>query len=166
MGNPVEQDGIRKHNLRAIDPRTPILEHGKHQIRSLETLDRDVTQARRENDIVGDDVVLEHLLERRLVDGLDDGADCFKGGVSRHEDCEVGNVEADGVRAREAKVDGELGGFERAVHGEVAGTVGEELKGGAKGEDGVDLVDGNAGAEFDVLMRRVSKRKKKNTHKL
>ena len=151
MRNTVEKNSVSINNLRAINPRTPILQNRKHQIRALETLNCNITQRSREDDIARNDVVLEHLLQRCLLRRFKNRSNGFECLVGRHEDGEVGDIEAGGFGAGEAEVDGELGGFESGVHGEVAGAVGEELEGRAEGEDRVNFVDGYAFAEHDVL---------------
>jgi hypothetical protein len=100
-------------------------------------------------------VVAENLAQRLLVCGRKHGSDLFEGFVSRHEDGEIRDVEASEVGAGFSEGKVQVCGLERGVHGEVASAVGEELEGSAEGEDGVDFVNGDAFAEFDVLLIQV-----------
>jgi hypothetical protein len=150
MRDTVEQDVVREDNLRAVDPSRTIRQHSEDQIRALQRRNSDIAQARREDDAAGDDVVLEHFLEGRQFRSLKHRPDVLERLVGGHENGEIGDVERRSFFA-EAKIEVQVCGSERGIHGEVARAVGEELEWGAEGEDGVDLVDCDAFAEFDVL---------------
>jgi hypothetical protein len=144
MRNTVEKNSVCINDLRTVDPRTPILKNRKDQIRTLETFDRDITQRSGEDDIARNDMVLEDFLQGCLVCRLEHGTYGLKGLIGRYENGKVGDVKTGGFRAGEAKVDGELGGFEGGVHGKVARAIGEELERCAKRQDCIDFVDGDA----------------------
>lgn len=152
MRHTIVQNGIRKCDPRAVDPCTTIWQYGENQISARHALDCDVAQARREDDIVGYDVVLKDSLEGSLVGGGEHRSYVFEGFVGGHEDGEVGDVEAGLVGSVEAKVDVQGGGLQCSVKSGVACTVGEELKGSAEGEYGIDFMNGDSLAELDVLV--------------
>ena len=156
MRHPIIQNRIHKRNLGSIHPRTAIRQHRKHQVLVRHTLHRYITQARREDDVFGYDVVFQHRLQRLFVCGGENGSDIFKRCVIRDENCKVGDVQPDLIGPVEPKVDGELGCLECAVHGGVASAVGEELEGGAKGKYRINLMNRNAFAEFDILVPTIS----------
>lgn len=151
--DPIVQDGVGERDPGVVDPGRSVRQHGEGQVRALQRLDRRAAPGRREDDVVGDEAIPKHLAERLRVGRRDHGADGLEGGVLGHEDGAVGNGEvADRlVGAGQAETEAQLGRLEGAAHGQVAGAVEEELERGAAGEDGVDLVDGDAVAQFDVL---------------
>ena len=151
MRDAVEQDVVGEDDLRAVDPSRTIWQDSEDQIRALQRRNSDVAQARREDNVAGDDVVLEHFLEGRQISCLKHRADVLERLVGGHENSEVGDVERGSFFA-EAKVEVQVCGSERGVHGEVTCAVGEELERGTEREDGVDFVDCDAFAEFDVLV--------------
>jgi hypothetical protein len=152
VGDTVEKDVVGEDNLCVVDVDRAIRENGNGQVVALERRHGDVAQRRRENDVVGDEVVLEDFLERGLVGSLEYGANVLEGCVGGHECGEVGDVEACLLGSIETEFDVEVGSFKRGVQGEVSSAVCEELEWGSEGEYGVDLVNGDALAQFDVLL--------------
>jgi hypothetical protein len=96
-------------------------------------------------------VVAEDLLEGLDVRRLNHRANRFESFIGGHEDGEVGDVETLDVSSGLAKCKVELSSLQRAVHGEVASAVGEELERSSKRKHRVDLVDGDAFAQLDIL---------------
>jgi hypothetical protein len=63
VGDTVEKDVVGEDNLRVVDVDRAIRENGNGQVVALERRHGDVAQRRRENDVVGDEVVLEDFLK-------------------------------------------------------------------------------------------------------
>jgi hypothetical protein len=151
VGNTVEQNVVGEGNAGVVDPGRTVGQDCESQVVALESRNCNVAQGRREDDSAGDDVVAEDLLEGLDVRRLNHRANRLESFICGHKDGEVGDVETLDVSSSLAKCEVELSSLQRAVHGEVASTVGEELKRGSKRKHRVDLVDGDALTQLDVL---------------
>jgi hypothetical protein len=151
VGNTVEQNVVGEGDAGVVDPGRTVGQDCEGQVVTLESRDCDVAQGRREDDSAGDDVVAEDLLEGLDVRRLNHRANRLESFICGHEDCEVGDVETLDVSSGLAKCEVELSSLQRAVHSEVASAVGEELERSSKRKHRVDLVDGDALTQLDVL---------------
>lgn len=67
MCDTVVQDGVGESNSSVVHPSGTIWQDSESQILALERWDGNIAQRSREDDVVGDDVVLENFLEGGLV---------------------------------------------------------------------------------------------------
>lgn len=95
----IVEDVISERDARVVHPRRAVWQDSEDEIIALEGWDRDVTQRSREDDVIGDDVVLEHLLQSSLVSRRDNRADVLERVVGGHEDGVVGEIECVAVGA-------------------------------------------------------------------
>lgn len=127
VGDAVVKDGVRVSDACVVDPSRAIWQNSEDEIISLQRRNGNIAQRSREDDVVGDDVVLEHLLQCSSVRRCDDGSDVLESIIGGYKDGIVGEVQCVAVGTGQAKVNVETGGFEGAIQAQVAGAVGEEL---------------------------------------
>jgi hypothetical protein len=151
VGDTVEQNVVGEGDAGVVDPGRTVGQDREGQVVALESRNCDVAQGRREDDSAGDDVVAEDLLEGLDVRRLNHRANRLESFIRGHKDGEVGDVETLDVSSSLAKCEVELSSLQRAVHGEVASAVGEELERSSKRKYRVDLVDGDALTQLDIL---------------
>jgi hypothetical protein len=151
VGNTVEQNVVGEGDACVVDPGGTVGQDCESQVVALESRNCNVAQGRREDDSAGDDVVAEDLLKGLDVRRLNHRTDRLESFISGHKDGEVGDVETFDVSSGLSKCEVELSSLQRAVHGEVASAVGEELEWSSKRKHRVDLVDGDALTQLDIL---------------
>lgn len=126
--NTVVKNGVGEYDLSIVHVSSAIGQDGEGQVGALERWDGDVPERWREDDVIGDDVVLENCLERLLVGRFENRANGFKCLVLRHKDSEVGDVQAFVVGSGQANINAEVGSFEGSVESGVPGPVCPELE--------------------------------------
>lgn len=82
----IVKDGVWEHDFGVVDVRAPVWQDGECQISALESWNGDIAERRREDDIVGNDMVGKDVLESLHVYGLQDGADVGEGVVGWNKD--------------------------------------------------------------------------------
>ena len=101
----VVQDGVGERDPRIVHPGRTIGQNSKRQVSALETRDCNVAKRRGEDDVVGDDVVGENLLERFNVHRFEHGANVREGFVGGDEDGVVGQIQGLSIGSGQAKLD-------------------------------------------------------------
>jgi hypothetical protein len=87
--NAVVEDAVCEHNLCVVDVCGTVRQDCECEVGTLKRWDGHIAQRRREDDVVGDDVVCEDILEGLHVHRLDDGANVGEGIVGGDKDGEV-----------------------------------------------------------------------------
>lgn len=100
----VEQDGVGERDSCIVDPCRTVGQHSEREVSALERWHSDIAERRRENDVVGDDMVCENLLERCHICGLEHGANVGESLVGGNEDGVVREVETLLIGSSQTKV--------------------------------------------------------------
>lgn len=151
VGNTVEQNGIRECDPGIVDPSRTIGQDGKGEVCALERLYSNVSERRREDHVVGNDVVRKDRLQGCYICGRKHRTDVRKSFVGGYEDSVVGEVGALLISSSQIKVDAHLGDLQGGVQGCVAPTIGEELERSSEGEDCINFVNCDTFTEFNIL---------------
>ena len=111
MGNTIVKNVVGEDDLCVVHPGGAVRQDSERQVSALKSWHSHVAQGGREDDVVGDDVVSENILNCREFCSSEHRANRSESVVSRNEDGVVGEIETRCVGSSKGNVEAKITGF-------------------------------------------------------